>query len=187
MQSVLSKSGRETRTRSSNHKASRRQSQTRGTPSNWYGDELSEEVGRPKRKVPQTVSKSGRSSRRNQAISFEGDPSGREVERLLDYDTGEKALRGLTSRGKQDYYRREKGKAVDSTAGGLTTSIRGQRGGRRNSKSGSRSPDIVAWLLMEDVERGTRFIPQFGDEVVYLRQVNMSCLLVQECTRHFTV
>jgi hypothetical protein len=31
--------------------------------------------------------------------------------------------------------------------------------------------ELMSWLLMEEVEPGTQFIPQYGDQVVYLRQV----------------
>ncbi|XP_024519817.1 bromodomain and WD repeat-containing protein 1-like [Selaginella moellendorffii] len=40
---------------------------------------------------------------------------------------------------------------------------------RRNLSTVHRSPSNVSWLLLTEVER-TRYIPQYGDEVVYFRQ-----------------
>ncbi|CAM6028196.1 unnamed protein product [Sphagnum balticum] len=96
----------------------------------------------------------------------EGKESSFECDHRLEYYGNEKAWR-LTGHQRQKVSQREKGMASRGDFGTW-----GQRGGRRSRKFATRSRtlDTVAWLLTEEVELGTRFIPQFGDEVVYLRQ-----------------
>ncbi|CAK9221053.1 unnamed protein product [Sphagnum troendelagicum] len=96
----------------------------------------------------------------------EGKESSFECDHRLEYYGNEKAWH-LTGHQRQNVSHREKGMARQGDFGTW-----GQRGGRRSRKFATRSRtlDTVAWLLTEEVELGTRFIPQFGDEVVYLRQ-----------------
>jgi hypothetical protein len=102
----------------------------------------------------------------------EGKESSYECDHRLEYYGNEKAQH-LTGHQRQNVSQREKGMGSRGDFGTW-----GQRGGRRSRKFATRSRtlDTVAWLLTEEVELGTRFIPQFGDEVVYLRQVRMSYL-----------
>lgn len=202
MQSVLSESGRDTRTRSSKRPTGRRSKATVPASNGQKNREVL--VGnRKNHRKAKHMSNNGMSSWRSsghQPFEHEGTQSGSDIERTLrtsrrsrgvsqqdlkerdndsdrnsNYDSGEAVLRRSLSRGKQDRERKGKGKTVTNVANGLPSSARGQRG-RRKSKPGSRNLESVAWLLMEEVEPGTRFIPQFGDEVVYLRQVNSLCI-----------
>jgi hypothetical protein len=200
MKSVLSESGRETRTRSSK-RPTRRRSKATIPASNGQGNREVLVRSRQNRRKAEHMSNNGMSSWRSsgrQPFEYEGAQSGSDIERTLrtsrrsrgvlkqdlresdvdsdrnsNYDSGEAVVRQSTSRGKQDPERKGKGKTILNVANGLPSSARGQRG-RRKIKPGSRNLESVAWLLMEEVEPGTRFIPQFGDEVVYLRQVNSS-------------
>ncbi|CAM6040557.1 unnamed protein product [Sphagnum compactum] len=64
----------------------------------------------------------------------------------------------------------ENRKAVEIGPVASNSRTRGQRRGRQSGKAGSRNMELMSWLLMEEVEPGTQFIPQYGDQVVYLRQ-----------------
>jgi PH-interacting protein len=59
----------------------------------------------------------------------------------------------------------------------LKTSERGQQRNMERSsmlrEKGIRTRKSLAWLLLSEVEEGTRYVPQYGDEVAYLRQVKM--------------
>lgn len=68
---------------------------------------------------------------------------------------------------RQDLTQKEKTRVVEAKVGVAHSAL---RGGFRASKQ---RPRVInnAWLLMSEVEPGTHYTPQFGDEVAYLQQV----------------
>lgn len=83
---------------------------------------------------------------------------------------------------RQDLTQKEKTKAVEVKAGVSHSAL---RGGWRARKQRPRAINN-AWLLMSEVEAGTHYTPQFGDEVAYLQQVRKSLNFLGETPTWFS-
>ncbi|KAL3695680.1 hypothetical protein R1sor_009756 [Riccia sorocarpa] len=195
-QSVLQEGGRETRYRAGIQRASlteavvriRTRTRTQGAKdpqSSWQNgatdrvlrtrgrhQELSNTGQNPDTRKGRAVQ--GSSSEPEGSIEFERQRGARKVEKLDGDENSrlpisERRTSGRTRR--EDVKReqpseREKGKRIDESSKFPARDVRG----KRSRVKQDRMKEKLAWLLLTDVEAGTRYIPQFNDNVVYLRQ-----------------
>ncbi|KAG6554673.1 hypothetical protein Mapa_003691 [Marchantia paleacea] len=199
IQSVLYEGGRETRSRAGKQRAhsteqteristrTRTQS-TKDAQSSWQNGSGERQLrtrgrhqGLPNR-VHNNDSRRGRNGQgsasehegQEGSVEFELRRGVRSLEKLDDDDsnrhlTKERRTSGRARREdmkREHFSERERGKNIDDSSGFLTKDVRG----KKNRMKPDRKKKDLAWLLLTDVEAGTRYIPQFGDDVVYLRQ-----------------
>ncbi|KAL2642281.1 hypothetical protein R1flu_009868 [Riccia fluitans] len=195
MQSVLQVGGRETRSRAGKQRATspepveriRTRTRTQGAkdPQNsWQNgtverglrtrgrhQELPATSQLPDTRRGRTVR--GSSSEPEGSVEFERRRGARKVEKLegdeIQELTRERRTSGRTRR--EDVKRelpseRERGRRTGESSDVYARDVRG----KRNRVKPDREKEKLAWLLLTEVEAGTRYIPQFNDDVVYLRQ-----------------
>ncbi|CAM6121929.1 unnamed protein product [Calypogeia fissa] len=103
--------------------------------------------------------------RRVKLETFDEDISGRRPVMIRDRRTSGRSRREDVRR--EQLVEKDRGKPLEGSTG---LHPKDGRSKKNRNKTVDRQKKDVSWLLLTEVEAGTRYIPQYGDDVVYLRQ-----------------